>query len=61
MLSAVLNGVVAAPVMFMMMHLTTCPAIMARFMLPRRLQINGWLATGTMVATVVAMVGSWLD
>jgi len=48
MLSAALNGVVAAPVMIMMMHLTTCPAIIARFTLLRPLQIIGWLVAGTM-------------
>ena len=59
--SAVLNGVVAVPVMFMMMRLTMRPAIMARFTLPRSLQTMGWLATFAMAATVVAMVGSWLQ
>jgi NRAMP (natural resistance-associated macrophage protein)-like metal ion transporter len=58
--SAVLNGVVAVPVMIMMMRLTMRPAIMARFTLPRPLQVMGWLATAAMAATVVAMVGSWL-
>jgi NRAMP (natural resistance-associated macrophage protein)-like metal ion transporter len=59
--SAVLNGVVAVPVMFMMMRLTMRPAIMARFTLPRSLQTMGWLATFAMAATVVAMVGLWLQ
>lgn len=59
--SAVLNGVVAVPVMIMMMRLTMRPAIMARFTLPRPLQVMGWLATSVMAATVVAMVGSWLE
>ena len=47
--------------MIMMVHLTTSHAIIARFALPRPLQIIGWLVTGTMAATVVAMVESWLD
>lgn len=48
--------------MIIMMHLTRRPAItMARFTLPRPLQIIGWLATGTMAAIVVTMVGSWLN
>jgi Mn2+/Fe2+ NRAMP family transporter len=58
--SAVLNGVVAVPVMVMMMRLTMRPAIMADFTLPRRLQVMGWVATAAMAATVVAMVASWL-
>jgi hypothetical protein len=56
-----LNGVVAVPIMVMMMRLTMRPAIMAQFTLPRPLQVMGWLATAAMAATVVAMVGSWLE
>ncbi len=59
--SAVLNGVVAVPVMVMMMRLTMRPTIMARFTLPRPLLVMGWLATAVMAATVIAMVGSWLE
>ncbi len=59
--SAVLNGVVAVPVMIMMMRLTMRPAIMARFTLPRSLQVMGWLATCAMAATVIAMIGSWME
>jgi Mn2+/Fe2+ NRAMP family transporter len=58
--SAVLNGVVAVPVMVMMMRLTMRPSVMAEFTLPLPLQVMGWLATATMTATVVAMVASWL-
>ena len=57
--SAVLNGVVAVPVMAMMMLLTMRPAIMGRFTLPRSLQTVGWVATVAMAATVVALVWSW--
>ena len=56
-----LNGIAVMPVMIMTMHLTTCQAIIARFAPPRPLQIVGWLVIGKMAATVVAMVGSWLD
>ena len=59
--SAVLNGVVAVPVMVMMMHLTMRPAIMERFTLPRTLLVIGWLATAAMAATVIALVWSWLE
>jgi Mn2+/Fe2+ NRAMP family transporter len=58
--SAVLNGVVAVPVMVMMMRLTMRRSIMAGFRLPFPLQIMGWAATATMAATTVAMVASWL-
>jgi len=59
--SAVLNGVVAVPVMVTMMFLTMRGSVMAGFTLPPALQIMGWLATATMTATVVAMIWSWLE
>ena len=59
--SAVLNGVVAVPVMVVMMLLTMRPAIMGRFTLPRLLQVVGWVATVAMAATVVALVWSWCE
>lgn len=59
--SAVLNGVVAVPVMVMMMLLTMQRSIMAAFTLPLPLQIMGWIATVAMAATVVAMVASWIE
>ncbi|SEH41233.1 NRAMP family divalent metal transporter [Magnetospirillum fulvum] len=58
--SAVLNGVVAVPVMIAMMHLAMRPAIMAGFILPRALKIAGWIATTVMAITVVAMIVAWL-
>jgi Mn2+/Fe2+ NRAMP family transporter len=58
--SAVLNGMVAVPVMVTMMLLTMRRSIMAGFTLPLSLQIMGWIATAAMAATVVAMVASWL-
>src|ERR1700674_2523833 len=59
--SAVLNGVVAVPVMVTMMLLAMRRSIMAGFTLTLPLQIMGWLATATMAATVVAMGWSWLE
>jgi NRAMP (natural resistance-associated macrophage protein)-like metal ion transporter len=58
--SAVLNGVVAVPVMSVMMHLSMRPNIMAGFTLPRSLQAVGWIATVAMGGTVVAMAVTWL-
>ena len=58
--SAVLNGMVAVPVMVTMMLLTMRRSIMAGFTLPRSLQIMGWIATAAMAATVVALITSWL-
>jgi NRAMP (natural resistance-associated macrophage protein)-like metal ion transporter len=58
--TAVINGVVAVPLMVVMMVMTAEPEIMGRFTLPRPLWIMGWLATAVMGATVAAMVGTWL-
>jgi NRAMP (natural resistance-associated macrophage protein)-like metal ion transporter len=58
--SAVLNGIVAVPVMCMMMRLTVRRRIMADFTLPIPMQVTGWLATVVMGATVVGMVWSWI-
>ena len=46
--SAVINGVVAVPVMAMMMHLATHKAAMGQFTLPPLLRAVGWAATVAM-------------
>ena len=56
--SAVINGVVAVPVMAMMMLLATRPKIMGRFTLTRGLVIVGWLATGVMALAAVGMLAT---
>jgi len=58
--SAVLNGVVAVPVMIAMMHLSVRRTIMGSLTLPRGLRVLGWTTTGAMACTVIAMVASWL-
>ena len=58
--SAVLNGVVALPLMVTMMFMTIRRSVMAGFTLTPALQIMGWLATATMATTAVAMIWSWL-
>jgi len=57
--SAVINGVVAAPVMALMMHLSSNPAVMGDFQLHRGLKIVGWLATGVMTAAAVGLFATW--
>jgi len=57
--SAVLNGIVAVPVMVAMMFLSMRPDIMAGFTLPRALRILGWIATIVMATTVFAMAITW--
>jgi NRAMP (natural resistance-associated macrophage protein)-like metal ion transporter len=57
--SAVLNGVVAVPVMIAMMLLAMRKDIMAGFTLPLTLRVLGWIATIVMATTVVAMAITW--
>jgi NRAMP (natural resistance-associated macrophage protein)-like metal ion transporter len=56
--SAVLNGIVAVPVMAATMVLAMQPKVMGRFTLPRALWAVGWLATAAMAAAVVMMAVS---
>ena len=57
--SAVVNGVVAVPVMAVMMVLACRPTVMGRFTLGRTLQVLGWAATAVMMAASVAMFATW--
>jgi NRAMP (natural resistance-associated macrophage protein)-like metal ion transporter len=57
--SAVINGVIAVPIMVVMMLLAEDPKVMGRFTVTRRLKMMGWLCTGTMLAAVVAMFSTW--
>jgi NRAMP (natural resistance-associated macrophage protein)-like metal ion transporter len=57
--SAVINGVVAVPVMAMMMLLASKAAVMGQFSLPVPLKVIGWLATVVMGLAAVAMFATW--
>jgi Mn2+/Fe2+ NRAMP family transporter len=46
--SAVVNGVLAAPLMAVMMVIAMNPRIMGLMMLPRPMLVVGWLATSVM-------------
>jgi NRAMP (natural resistance-associated macrophage protein)-like metal ion transporter len=54
--SAVTNGVVAVPIMVVMMLLGTHRAILGDYTLTRRHRVLGWCATAVMAAAVVAML-----
>jgi len=53
--SAVVNGVVAAPLMVVIMLLAGRKDVMGEFTLPRRLKLLGWCATAVMAAVTVGM------
>lgn len=53
--SAVLNGVIAVPLMFVMMHMASSKRIMGEHTIPTPLKIMGWIATLVMTAVVAGM------
>jgi NRAMP (natural resistance-associated macrophage protein)-like metal ion transporter len=53
--SAVINGVVAVPVMVMMMLLASRAGVMGEFTLPKLLKTVGWLSTLVMAVAVAGM------
>jgi Mn2+/Fe2+ NRAMP family transporter len=57
-LSAVVNGLVAAPVMFAVMRLADDRNIVGEFRLPAYLRWGGWLATAVMALASVAFLAS---
>jgi len=57
--SAVINGVVAVPLMAIIMLMAMRPDVMGRFVLPRALWAMGWLCTVTMAVVVAIMFATW--
>ena len=57
--SAVINGVIAVPIMAVMMLMAVRKDIMGPFAITRRLKVLGWAATGVMLAAVLAMLVTW--
>ncbi len=58
--SAVVNGIVAVPVMAMLMLLASRKEVMGRFALSWPLKSVGWLATVVMAAAAFGMVATWI-
>lgn len=54
--SAVINGVVAVPIMIMMMLMSMQPRIMGKQIIGGGLRLFGWLSTAIMALTAVAMI-----
>jgi hypothetical protein len=57
--AAVINGVLAGPVMIVIMLMATNPAVMQQFSLSRRLRITGWLATAVMLLAAGGLFVTW--
>jgi NRAMP (natural resistance-associated macrophage protein)-like metal ion transporter len=56
--SAVINGVIAVPIMVVMMLMATRVDVMGPFVIKRRLKLLGWLATAAMALAVVTMLAT---
>jgi NRAMP (natural resistance-associated macrophage protein)-like metal ion transporter len=57
--SAVINGIVAVPLMVIIMLLSSSRTVMGRFIASTKLKWGGWLATVVMAIAALAMIGSW--
>jgi NRAMP (natural resistance-associated macrophage protein)-like metal ion transporter len=57
--SAVINGVIAVPIMAVMMLMAVRSDVMGQFVIKRRLKYLGWLATAVMAFAVLAMAVTW--
>jgi NRAMP (natural resistance-associated macrophage protein)-like metal ion transporter len=53
--SAVINGVISAPIMVVTMLMASNTRVMGRFVIPRWLRVLGWLATALMAWAVLFM------
>jgi NRAMP (natural resistance-associated macrophage protein)-like metal ion transporter len=56
--SAEINGIIAVPIMAVMMLLASRKDVMGDFVIRPRLRRLGWAATGVMAVTVAAMIGT---
>lgn len=54
--SAVLNGVIAVPLMIATMIVVSSRSQLGPFVAPRWLRLTGWIATGVMTAATLAMI-----
>ncbi|HOV20068.1 MAG: divalent metal cation transporter [Proteobacteria bacterium] len=57
--SAVINGVVAVPIMAVLMRLASRPDVMGEHVISRRVRWLGWLATVCMALPVIGLALTW--
>jgi Mn2+/Fe2+ NRAMP family transporter len=53
--SAVINGIVAVPLMIAVMHMASMPKIMGNFTVKGKIRLLGWLATALMTGTALTL------
>jgi Mn2+/Fe2+ NRAMP family transporter len=54
--AAVLNGMIAAPMMAVIVHLATSRKVMGKFTIPLYLRVVGWIATAVMFGVSIGML-----
>jgi Mn2+/Fe2+ NRAMP family transporter len=57
--ATVLNGVVAAPLMAIIMLMASSRKVMGKFLVPAHLRCIGWLATGMMACVSMGVLFTW--
>jgi NRAMP (natural resistance-associated macrophage protein)-like metal ion transporter len=57
--AAILNGMVAAPLMAVIVHLASSRSVMGKFAMPVYLRIGGWTATAVMAAASIGALVTW--
>ena len=57
--SAVINGVIAVPLMLVIMFLASRRKVMGKFSISLRLKLVGWLATLVMAVAAIVMFATW--
>jgi len=57
--TAVINGIVAGPLMVVMLLMTSNSRIMGEFCISKRLRITGWLGTALMILATLGLIFSW--
>ena len=57
--AAILNGVVAAPLMAVIMMMASSRKVMGKFAIPPYLKYMGWLATGVMLCVCLSVFLTW--
>jgi NRAMP (natural resistance-associated macrophage protein)-like metal ion transporter len=59
--SAVINGLVAGPVMIVMMNMASNPRVMGKLPIPPWLRRTGWVATLVMLIAAVGLFATWVS
>jgi Mn2+/Fe2+ NRAMP family transporter len=57
--AAILNGVVAAPLMAIIMVMASSKKVMGQFVISRHLASMGWLATSVMLCACIGLFVAW--